>query len=90
MKTGKPVFIEGHIVANRLTGEVNQPFCIHRVKFSNEKYAIVRALSGICFNPGQIIERLDGEWFCNHTRIQLLSFEYLEEKESGRQFLECY
>ncbi|MGV4199087.1 hypothetical protein [Citrobacter murliniae] len=90
MKTRKAVFIEGDIIANRLLGEASHPFCIHRVMFNNGKYAIVRAASGICFKTGDIIQRNENEWFYNHTKIRLLSFEYLEEDESGRQLLEYY
>ncbi|MDM2942360.1 hypothetical protein OGY01_07880 [Citrobacter sp. Cm038] len=90
MKTRKAVFIEGDIIASRLLGEASQPFCIHRVMFNNGKYAIVRAASGICFKTGDIIQRNENEWFYNHTKIRLLSFEYLEEDESGRQLLEYY
>ncbi|POT56583.1 hypothetical protein C3432_14320 [Citrobacter amalonaticus] len=90
MKLKKSVFIEGNIISSRRPGEANQPFCIHRVRFSNDKYAIVREASGVCFKPGDMIQRNDCEWFYNHTPIRLLSFEYLNEEESGRQFLECY
>lgn len=88
MKNKKAVFIEGHIIANRLFGDARPPFCIHRVMFSNGKYAIVRAASGICFSPGDVIQRNDCEWFFNDEKTRLLSFEYLEENESQRQLLE--
>lgn len=90
MKTSKVVLIEGDIIGSRLSGEINQPFCIHRVRFSNDKYAIVRVASGQCFAPGEIIERHGNEWFYNHEKIRLLGFEYLDEKESARQFHEHY
>ncbi|MDN8600101.1 hypothetical protein Q0A17_11850 [Citrobacter sp. S2-9] len=88
MKNKKVVFIEGHIIANRLFGDASPPFCIHRVMFSNGKYAIVRAASGICFKPGDVIQRNDCEWFFNDEKTRLLSFEYLGENESQRQLLE--
>lgn len=88
MKSEKSVFIEGNILSNSCHGQAGQPFCIHRVRFSNGKYAIVREAAGICFNPGEIIHRHDCEWFYNHARIRLLSFEYLNDDESIRQFLE--
>ncbi|PLY46827.1 hypothetical protein F153LOC_05145 [Lelliottia sp. F153] len=88
MKTRKAVFIEGHIVANRRLGESCQPFCIHSVMFSNGKYAIVRADSGICFNPGEIIQRYDCEWFFHEQKIHLLPFQYIKENESLRQLSE--
>ncbi|HDW7644033.1 TPA: hypothetical protein RM328_003883 [Escherichia coli] len=90
MKTNKTFFIEGKIIENRLLGEPNKLFCIHRVMFLNGKYAIVRAVSGICFNPGDIIQRNDGEWFYKQIKTPLLSFEYVEENESRRQLIECY
>ncbi|MDN8540467.1 hypothetical protein QZH36_03225 [Erwinia sp. BC051422] len=88
MKPRKNVFFEGNIIDNRKLGGENQPFFIHRVVFTNGKYAIVRAASGVCFRPGENIQRNDSEWLYNHEKIRLLSFEYLEEKESVRQLLE--
>ena len=88
MKTKKTVFIEGDILSSSRHGQPGQPFCIHRVRFSNGKYAIVREASGICFKAGEVIQRNDCEWFYNLTKIHLLSFEYLEDDESRRQFLE--
>ncbi|SUQ57677.1 Uncharacterised protein [Raoultella terrigena] len=69
-------------------GDVNQPFCIHRVRFSNDKYAIIRAATGLCFHTGGVIERHDNAWFYNQVKIRLFGFEYLGEKESIRQFFE--
>lgn len=88
MKSKKSIFIEGHILSNSCHGQVGQSFCIHRARFNNVKYAIIREASGICFKPGEIIQRNDCEWFYNLTKIRLLSFEYLEDDESRRQFLE--
>ena len=88
MKSKKSFSIEGNILANSYHGQAGQPFCIHRVRFSNGKYAIVQEASGICFKPGDIIQRNDCEWFYKTTQIRLLSFEYLEDNESRRQFLE--
>lgn len=88
MKSKKSVFIEGHILSNSCHGQAGQPFCIHRVSFSNGKYAIIREALGICFKPGEIIQRNDCEWFYKLTKIRLLSFEYLDDDESRRQFLE--
>ncbi|MNZ12519.1 hypothetical protein D3C78_293970 [compost metagenome] len=90
MKTNKNYFIEGKIIENRLLGEPNKIFCIHRVMFNNGRYAIVRAASGICFAPGEIIQRNDGEWFYKQSKTPLLSFEYMEENESCRQLIEYY
>ncbi len=88
MKSKKSVFIEGHILSKSCHGQAGQPFCIHRVRFSNGKYAIIREASGTCFKPGEIIQRNDCEWFYKLTPIRLLSFEYLEDDESRRRFLE--
>ena len=88
MKSKKTVFIEGHILSNSCHGQAGQLFCIHRVRFSNGKYAIIRVASGICFKPGEIIQLNDCEWFYKFTKILLLSFEYLDDDESRRQFLE--
>lgn len=90
MKAKKAVFIEGVIIENCLFGERQQSFCIHRVKFGDDKFAIVRAASGLCFEPGSIIVRNESEWFYNHVKVRLLGFEYLEEKESIRRFHEYY
>ena len=90
MKTRKDVFIEGDILASRHPGEANQPFCIHRVRFNNGKYAIIRAATGLCFLPGEMIQRQGNEWFYNRVKIRLLGFEYLDEKESARQFIEYF
>lgn len=88
MKTRKAAFIEGQIMAIRLLGEANQPFCIHRVMFSNGKYAIVRAASGVCFHTGDTIQRQNSEWFFNNTHLHLLPFQYIKEDESQRQLIE--
>ncbi|MEX0551596.1 hypothetical protein [Raoultella terrigena] len=88
MKSRKDVFIEVDIIASRVLGDVNQPFCIHRVRFSNDKYAIIRAATGLCFHTGGVIERHDNAWFYNQVKIRLFGFEYLGEKESIRQFFE--
>lgn len=88
MKSKKSLFIEGYILSKSCHGQVGQPFCIHRVRFSNGKYAIIREASGICFKLGDNIQRNDCEWFYKLTKIRLLSFEYLEDDESKRQFLE--
>lgn len=80
----KTVSIEGHILSKSCHGLVGQSFCIHRVRFSNEKYAIVREGSGICFKPGEIIQRNNCKWFYNLDYIRLLSFEYLEVDESRK------
>lgn len=88
MKSNKSFFIEGHILSNSCHGQAGQTFCIHRVRFSNGKYAIIREASGIYFKPGEIIQRNNGEWFYKLTKIRLLAFEYLEDNESRRQFLE--
>lgn len=88
MKSKKSVFIEGEILSNSHHGQTGQSYCIHRVRFTNGKYAVVREVSGICFKPGEVIQRNDGEWFYNLTKIRLLSFEYLECSESRRQFIE--
>lgn len=88
MKDKKSVFIEGDILSNSCHGQIGQHFYIHRVKFSNGKYAIVREASGICFKPGEVIQRNDCYWFYNLIPIRLLSFEYVGEDESRRQFLE--
>lgn len=88
MKSKKSLPFDGHILSNSCHGQVGQPFFIHRVRFSNGKYAIVREVSGICIKPGEIIHRIDCEWFYNLTKIRLLSFEYLEDNESRRQFTE--
>lgn len=88
MKSKKSFSIEGCILSNSCHGQAGQPFCIHRVRFSNGKYAVVREASGICFKPGEIIQRNDCQWFYNFTQIRLFSFEYLEDDESRRQFIE--
>jgi hypothetical protein len=88
MRTKKAVFIEGHIMANRMLGEASQPFCIHSVMFNNGKCAIVRAASGVCFNPGETIERSDCEWFFKDQKIHLLPFQYIKENESQRELAE--
>ena len=44
----------------------------------------------LCFIPGEMIQRQGNEWFYNHVKIRLLGFEYLDEKESARQFIECF
>ncbi len=88
MKSKKSFSIEGYILSNSCHGQAGQPFCIHRVRFSNGKYAVVREASGICFKPGEIIQRNDCQWFYNFTQIRLFSFEYLENDESRRQFIE--
>ncbi len=88
MKSKKSFSIEGYILSNSCHGQAGQPFCIHRVRFSNGKYAVVREASGICFKPGEIIQRNDCKWFYNFTQIRLFSFEYLEDDESRRQFIE--
>jgi len=88
MKSKKSFSIEGYILSNSCHGQAGQPFCIHRVRFSNGKYAVVREASGICFKPGEIIQRNDCQWFYNFTQIRLFSFEYLEDDESRRQFIE--
>ncbi|MCU6668187.1 hypothetical protein M8013_05370 [Enterobacteriaceae bacterium H4N4] len=90
MKSKKVVFIEGDIIFSRVSGETGSPFCIHIIRFKNGKYAIIRAASGICFKPGDILQRTDNEWLCDYRKIRLLPFEYLNEEESRRQFIECY
>lgn len=90
MKDKKSVFIEGDILSKSCHGQIGQHFCIHRVRFSNDKYAIVREASGICFKPGEVIQRNDCNWFYNLIPIRLLSFEYVGEDESRRQFLEYH
>lgn len=89
MKIKKDVVIEGDIIASRLAGQKNHFFCIHLIHFKNGKYAIIRAASGACFDVGHTVRRTASQWFYNHHEIRLLSFEYLEEQESRRQFLEC-
>lgn len=90
MKTKKAVFIEGLIMDSHLPGVISQPFCIHWVRFGSDKYAIVRAASGRCLEPGSIIVRHEDEWFYNRHKIHLLGFEYLEKMESIRRFHECH
>lgn len=89
MKSKKVVFIEGDIICSRVSGETGNPFCIHMIRFKNGKYAVIRAASGICFKPGESIQRADSEWLCGYGKIRLLPFEYLNEEESRRQFNEC-
>lgn len=84
MKIRKPVFMEGHIVESRVLGETCHPFCIHSVAFSNGKYAIVREASGVCFQPGDTLERNNAEWFFHQAKIHLLPFQYIKENESHR------
>lgn len=86
MKSKKDVLIKGHIIGVRKSGEIYQPYCIHWVKFTNDKYALIRLVSGQCLCSGDMIQRLEDKWFSNETNIRLLGFEYLEEKESARQF----
>ncbi|MEW5560551.1 hypothetical protein AB1287_09930 [Enterobacter asburiae] len=88
MKSKKSVFIVGEILSNSLHGQAGQSYCIHRVRFNNGKYAVVREASGMCFKPGECIQRNDCQWFYNFTQIRLLSFEYLDDDESRRQFIE--
>jgi len=37
-----------------------------------------------------MIQRQGNEWFYNRVKIRLLGFEYLDEKESARQFIEYF
>jgi len=30
---------------------------IHRARFNNDHYAIIREISGVCFKPGEVIQR---------------------------------
>ena len=82
------VFSEGFIIDKRCFGEGAQPFCIHRVRFTNGKYGIVRARSGVCFNPGDIIIKNETGWQYDQKQVYLLAFEYVDENETIRQFVE--
>ncbi|MGG9687778.1 hypothetical protein ACQ9K0_10200 [Klebsiella michiganensis] len=88
MKSKKSVFIVGEILSTSLHGQAGQSYCIHRFRFNNGKYAVVREASGMCFKQGEFIQRNDCQWFYNFTQIRLLSFEYLDDDESRRKFLE--
>lgn len=65
MKSKKSVFIEGHIMSNSCHGQPGQPFCIHRVRFSNGKYAIIRVASGICSNQAKLFNETIVSGFIN-------------------------
>ncbi len=87
MKSKKSVFIEGHILSKSCHGQAGQPFCIHRVRFSNGKYAIIREVSGICFKTGEIIQRNDCEWFYKLTKIRLFLLSTLRMMNQEDNFL---
>lgn len=88
MKIKVAAFIEGYIVANSHHGDAGNLFCIHNVKFSNGRHAIVRDISGRCFCPGDTIQRYYAEWFFNSVQLHLLPFDYVDESEARRQFKE--
>lgn len=65
MKSKKSVFIEGHILSNSCHGQAGQPFCIHRVRFSNGKYAIIRMASGYVSNQAKLFNETIVSGFIN-------------------------
>lgn len=80
--------IEGYVIETLLRGEISHPVCIHRVKFTNGKFALIRSVGNVCFVAGASIRREKSYWSLHNTKIRLLPFEYISETESKRRFQE--
>ncbi|TCW15283.1 hypothetical protein EDF73_103312 [Raoultella sp. BIGb0138] len=88
MKKHSEDILDGYVIETQFRGEKSHPVCIHRVKFTNGKFALIRSVANGCFIPGTVLRREKPGWLMNNANINLLPFEYISEIESERRFQE--
>lgn len=87
MKSKKSIFIEGHILSNSCHGQVGQSFCIHRARFNNGKYAIIREASGICSSLAKLFNETIASGFITLPKFAFSHLSTLKMMNPEDNFL---
>ncbi|WP_313109664.1 hypothetical protein [Atlantibacter sp.] len=88
MKENTDQMLTCGIIESQFQGESSHPICIHRVAFNNGKFALIRSVNNISFATGTVLKRTSQGWLYKGIHEQLLPFEYINELESKRRFIE--
>lgn len=61
---------------------------LYEVTFNNGKYAVMRLDKAQPFHQGEVFKRIKDRWYCDEKLIHPLGFQFVDQAEAQRSFIE--